>query len=127
MATKRGGVAAKKRLAAVAGMVEAKDTDQGLLHQAGSPETSESDDGFGMNDDDWDVYRDINRVEDMGFEEEDEEDREKIDQIERQIADIDPEFTWKMLQAGSKIQTEADFQVPLFVDQFRPTEILFEP
>ena len=95
MASKRGSLATKKRLAAVAGMVNANDTDKLMHHKPG--ESTSSDDGFGMNDEDWDVYRDINRVDDLGFEEEDEEDKEKIDLIERRIADIDPEFTWKML------------------------------
>ena len=48
---------------------------------------------FGYEDDDWDVYRGINK----DHQDEDEEDTEAAHVIEKQIAEIDPTFTFMML------------------------------
>lgn len=106
----------------MAGLIEANDNDKITHHVGGKNE--DDDDAFGINDDDWDIYRNINTT---GFNDEDEEDQEAVNLIEKQIADIDPSFTYMMLQANSKMPTEKDFQIRLQVDQFRVPEILFQP
>lgn len=52
-----------------------------------------NDDMFGMEDEDWDIYRGLNkdRID------EDEEDQENVTMIEKQIAEVDPSFTFRML------------------------------
>jgi hypothetical protein len=48
---------------------------------------------FGYEDEDWDIYRGINKV---AFVDEDEEDQEAIMAIEKQIADVDPHFMYRI-------------------------------
>ena len=74
-----------------------------------------------MDDNDWDVYRSLNK----DHQDEDEEDQEQIMQLEKQIAEVDPNFMFTMLQANTKMPSEEDFQVRLHVDQFRISEIIF--
>ena len=65
---------------------------------------------FGYEDEDWDIYRGINKV---AFVDEDEEDQEAI---EKQIADVDPHFMFRINQANTKMPTEEDFQIRMHVD-----------
>ena len=52
---KRGGTAAKKRLKQMAGMINANEDDAPVYHNGSDHDDSEGE--FGLNDDDWDVYR----------------------------------------------------------------------
>lgn len=46
-------------------------------------------DNFGAADEDWDVYRGIQKD---GFSEEEEDDQQALNELEEQIADLDPKF-----------------------------------
>ena len=69
--SKRGSLSNNKRLTQMAGNINANDTDKIMHHHPGD---KVEDDNFGFADEDWDIYRSMNRVEYMGYEEEDEED-----------------------------------------------------
>jgi hypothetical protein len=57
----------------MAGLIEANDNDNTTFHQPGK--AKKDDDMFGMEDDDWDIYRGINT---NGFNDKDEEDQETV-------------------------------------------------
>jgi len=64
----------------------------------------EGDDNFGLADEDWDAYRNISKEQ---FEEEDEEDQNGLNELEEQIAEMDPEFPLMLM--GKKVATAEDF------------------
>ena len=66
--TKRGSLANKKRIQAMAGMIEVNENENQTHHQPGK----EKNDEFGMADEDWDIYRGLNK----DHMDEDEEDLE---------------------------------------------------
>ena len=72
-------------------MMHAQDTDKPVYQN----NVTYDDDNFGIQDEDWDVYRQLQAKENQI--EEDEEDQEQISRIEKLIADVDPSFTLKML------------------------------
>jgi hypothetical protein len=66
----------------MAGMIEVNENENQTHHQPGK----EKSDAFGMADEDWDIYRGLNK----DHMDEDEEDLESVNQIEKLIADVDP-------------------------------------
>lgn len=84
---KRGSMRNKSRLKVMAGMVNAIDSDKTQFLHPGADKKDGMDDNFGVDDQDWDVYRDINKG---GFDDENEEDQEAVNSIEKLIADVDP-------------------------------------
>ena len=102
--SKRGSITNKRRLQVMAGLIQVNENEDITHHQPGKE--NDKSDMFGMEDDDWDIYRGINKMQNF---EEDEEDQESIAQIEKQIADIDPQFHYMMHQANTKMPTEEDF------------------
>ncbi|KAM3143564.1 hypothetical protein pb186bvf_004326 [Paramecium bursaria] len=83
------------------------------------------DDDFGLDDKDWELYRDINKDGDS----EDEKLKYKLQDIEAELKDIDPEFSTKILKSISNIhQLGMELnQVMLSVDRVRCQEIYFQP
>ena len=85
---------------------------------------SEEDD-FGINDEDWQVYKTIAKP---GYEEDDEEeDLQALDEINEKIAEVDPNFRCLYHEAEQKELGAEDFQLRLSTDRFRGAEILFQP
>jgi len=82
-------------------------------------------DDFGINDDDWQVYKTIAKP---GYEEDDEEeDLQALDDINEKIAEIDPNFTCLYNDNEQKTLGAEDYQLRLSTDRFRGAEILFQP
>ena len=85
----------------------------------------ESDDTFGVNEGDWQLYKDISK---HGFEEgEEEQDQQALEDINEQIAELNPNFTWLFNDDQKQQLTEEDFQLRLVTDRFRGAEIMFQP
>lgn len=82
---------------------------------------SEKDD-FGVNDEDWEVYRGISR---HNLSEDEEEDHNQLNELEAQIMEIDPNyFKYNEGYVQNSILSKHLF---LGVDQFRGTELIFQP
>ena len=86
----------------------------------------EEDDNFGMNDDDWQLYKTIAKP---GYEEDDvEEDVQALEDINEQIGEIDPNFGCLFDDTEkNKEFTAEDFQLRLSTDRFRGAELMFQP
>lgn len=88
---------------------------------------NESDeDDFGINDEDWQVYKTIAKP---GYEEdEEEEDLQALDEINEKIAEVDPNFNCLYNDnEQNRVLGAEDFQLRLSTDRFRGAEILFQP
>lgn len=79
-----------------------------------------------MNEEDWQVYKTIAKP---GYEEDnEEEDVQALEEINEQIAEIDPNFTCLYNDKDKqRLFTDEDFQVRLSTDKFRGAELLFQP
>ena len=86
-------------------------------------EKEHGNDDFGMEDEDWDVYREIQKD---GFSEDEEDDQDNLAALEDQIAELDPKFNM-LLYSTNKMPTADDFQVRLWTDRYRGSEILYQP
>lgn len=103
------------------------------------------DDGFGANDSDWQIYRQIRRDE-LSDEEEDERDQERLAAIEKKLEEYDAEFysvlaeemsqkatIIDLLRNGGKVKVleeESDamaYQLHVNVERYRIPEVLFQP
>jgi len=81
------------------------------------------DDDFGKNDEDWEIYREVNK---NNINEEEEEDYNRLHDIENQIAEIDKNYFGNVQQYQYNFYHENDYFI-LGVDQFRCAELLFKP
>lgn len=82
-------------------------------------------DTFGMDDEDWDVYRDIQKDT---FSEDDEEDQQTLNELEEKITELDPEFPlllYKTGPGGHRPATQEDYQIRLWTDRYRGAELIF--
>ena len=95
-----------------------KDSD-GMERGSGSWE----DDDFGKNDEDWEIYREVNK---NNINEEEEEDYNRLHDIENQISEIDKNYFGNVQQYQYNFHQENDYFI-LGVDQFRCAELLFKP
>ena len=128
---KRGSKTAQRRMQMIASLgIEEKPDKKRATRGAALQETQPSapereredgNDDFGMADEDWDIYREIQKD---GFSEEEEEDQGNLAELEDQIADLDPKFQL-LLYSTKKMPTAEDFQIRLWTDRFRGTEILY--
>lgn len=84
----------------------------------------EEKDTFGMADEDWDIYRGIQK--DGGLSEEEDEDEQNLIELEEQIAEMDPRFSNLVYNTTSQ-PTAEDYQIRLWADRFKGAEILFQP
>ena len=128
--SKRGSKTAQRRMQMIASLgIEEKAEKQRATRGAAQenlpkvPEREDGNDDFGMADEDWDIYREIQKD---GFSEEEEEDQSNLAELEDQIADMDPKFQL-LLYSTKKMPTAEDFQIRLWTDRFRGTEILYQP
>lgn len=79
-------------------------------------------DDFGINDEDWEIYRGISR---HNISEDEEEDQNQLNEIEAQIMEMDPNyFKYNENYVQSSILNKYLF---LGVDQFRGAELMFQP
>ena len=81
------------------------------------------DDDFGKNDEDWEIYREVNK---NNINEEEEEDYNRLHDIENQISEIDKNYFGNVQQYQYNFYQENDYFI-LGVDQFRCAELLFKP
>ena len=81
------------------------------------------DDDFGKNDEDWEIYREVNK---NNINEEEEEDMNRLHDIENQISEIDKNYYGNVQQYQYNFYQENDYFI-LGVDQFRCAELLFKP
>ena len=81
------------------------------------------DDDFGKNDEDWEIYREVNK---NNINEEEEEDYNRLHDIENQIEEIDKNYFGNVQQYQYNFYHENDYFI-LGVDQFRCAELLFKP
>ena len=85
--------------------------------------SSWEDDDFGKNDEDWEIYREVNK---NNINEEEEEDYNRLHDIENQISEIDKNYFGNVQQYQYNFYKENDYFI-LGVDQFRCAELLFKP
>nr|CAD7430709.1 unnamed protein product [Timema monikensis] len=82
------------------------------------------DDNFGMRDEDWDVYKVINK--ECGDSDSDEE--QKLLELEEVLRRHDPEFEGSALgRASSSADTAETYQLHVGIERIRTPEILFQP
>lgn len=86
-------------------------------------QSSAVDDDFGKKDEDWDVYREVSR---HNLSDEEEEDQQRLHEIEVQIEEMDPDYYRKYQKYQYDYYRENNY-LPLGVDQFRGPELLFKP
>jgi len=80
-----------------------------------------------MDDEDWHVYKDIQKD---GFSEDDEDDQQALNEIEEKIGELDPEFAVLLYQAAPESHRPVaaeDYQIRLWTDRYRGAELLFQP
>eukprot|EP00158_Paraphelidium_tribonemae_P009883 Partr_v1_DN28990_c1_g1_i1_m25609 putative chromatin remodeling complex subunit (Arp5) len=139
MMASRKGQAAYSRMKTIASLASGDD-----LTQSGRKKKrqAEDDDGFGMDDTDWLVYRDIKNE----AESEDEDDQKKLDHYEDLLLQYDPEFMtdedmelserknslYHRLIHGQSGYTEpndqaAMHQLHMNIERIRVPEIFFQP
>ncbi|XP_016977986.1 actin-related protein 5 [Drosophila rhopaloa] len=83
----------------------------------------EEDDGFGMNDNDWDVYKRINRYND---DSDSDADNEQLLEFEKILSHYDANFD--VSNSNAQAQTAAEnYQLHFGVEDIRVPEILFQP
>jgi len=68
-------------------------------------EREDGNDDFGVTDEDWDVYREIQKD---GFSEDEEDDQNNLAELEDQISEMDPKFSL-LLFSSKKMPTSEDF------------------
>lgn len=115
--SKRGTVQSHKRMQIIA---ELGDEEQ---FSPNKPEKTR--DNFGVDDEDWDVYRDIQKD---GFSEDEEDDQQALNEIEDKISELDKNFNMMLYKAGQEGHRPAkaeDYQIRLWADRYRGAEVLF--
>jgi len=80
-----------------------------------------ADEDFGVNDDDWLVYAEMSAGRD-GVDEEDEDDEQRINELETMLADHDPTSLYLTYEEQAK-----QFQLQLGALRARVSECLFQP
>ena len=78
-----------------------------------------NEDTFGMNDDDWDVYKYINKD---GSDSEDEQDQERLNELEQSLSQYQILLNKLMIGQGQKYQ-----YLPFDTEQIRVPELLYQP
>ena len=83
-----------------------------------------TDDNFGVDDDDWNVYRDIQKDR---FSEDDDDDHAALTEVEEKIAELDADFNLMLYQqgGGQRPQNAEDYQIRLWSDRYKGAELLF--
>nr|XP_006818942.1 PREDICTED: actin-related protein 5-like [Saccoglossus kowalevskii] len=84
-------------------------------------------DTFGLNDDDWNVYKAINKE---AGDSDSEAEQDKLAEVEQLLAEYDPEFQKEMLaqqQVGMTFDLTEYYQLHLGVERIRVPELLFQP
>ncbi|XP_070532455.1 actin-related protein 5-like isoform X2 [Ptychodera flava] len=84
-------------------------------------------DTFGQNDEDWNVYKTINKE---GGDSDSEAEQEKLAELEQLLAEYDPEFqkeTPAQQQVGMVFDIAEYYQLHLGVERIRVPELLFQP
>lgn len=125
--SKRGTIQAAKRMQIIAELGKEEknnENDDGNTKR----NLDQSKDTFGMDDNDWNVYKDIQK---NNFSEDEEDDQQLLNDLEEKLTELDSEFNQILYQVGPSghqrpVQAE-DFQIRLWADRYRGSEILFQP
>mgnify|MGYP001055338876 CR=1 FL=1 len=80
------------------------------------------DDNFGMNEQDWDIYREVQK----DTLEEEEEDKTLLSELDSKIAKVDPTHLVTIGEVARPLTAE-DYQLLIDADRIRPAEVLFQP
>jgi actin-related protein 5 len=137
----RRSLAARERMRLLAQHAGNKGGDDGTGagNGSGGPggrkrDKAKDSDTFGMNDSDWDVYRDMRVRDDGGGESEDDStiDQKRLDSVRAQITDIvpdeeDPTMVRAVGSALLYVPHPFHDEIPIVVDRIRIPEILFQP
>ena len=84
-------------------------------------------DNFGLNDQDWEIYKEINME---GQSEAEEQDQATLNDLEERISSLDEKFNMILYQtgsSGSKPMGAEDYQMRLWTDRYRGNELVFQP
>ncbi|XP_072046069.1 actin-related protein 5-like isoform X2 [Amphiura filiformis] len=113
--TKRRSMASQQRMRTIAQLAQEKSGKKG------------KEDTFGMNDEDWDVYKEINKD---GGDSDSEAEQEKLSELEQILRDFDPKFE-KQTSPQPAYRMTFDlaeyYQVHLGVERIRAPEVMFQP
>jgi actin-related protein 5 len=92
-------------------------------------------DTFGMNDEDWELYKRVGK--DTDGDDEDDEDEAELARINIRLKELDPSFmpSTGLIQGAQTVipsvqqrpLTAEDFRIPLGVERFRAPEIVLQP
>lgn len=137
----RRSLAARQRMRLLAqhagkqGAVEEAAGGGGGKRRRGPAKSKGEDDTFGMNDSDWDVYRDMRVREDVGEEESEDEaakDEERLEQLRGEILDMMPDEEDPTLErpvGSALLYVPHPFpnEFPVVIERLSTPEALFQP
>ncbi|XP_071948092.1 actin-related protein 5-like [Antedon mediterranea] len=112
----------KRSKQAKRGTLEAQERMKRLAQLA--QDTKKKEDTFGMNDDDWDVYKQVSRD---GDDSDSEEEQEKLMELEQLLQDFDPSYEKESNISSSHFNLAEYYQLHLGTERIRAPEILFQP
>ncbi|XP_033119970.1 actin-related protein 5-like [Anneissia japonica] len=107
--TKRGSVEAQERMKRLAQLAQ---------------DTKKKEDTFGMNDEDWEVYKEVSRD---GGDSDSEAEQEKLLELEQILQDFDPSYEKESNPTSSHFDLAEYYQLHLGTERIRGPEILFQP
>lgn len=114
--------ASKERMRLIA---ELAHDDQAAGSVSGRSKEKQKEDTFGQNDEDWHVYRTINREAD---ESDDEKEESELQQLEQLLRQHDTQFADEIIsRPHPEIDTAAYYQLHLGIERFRTPEVVYQP
>lgn len=104
---------------------DTKDKKKGKFNNKNN-KNKENDDDFGINDDDWDVYREISK---HNLSDDEDEEKTLLDEVEGKILEVYPEYEFKALLSNANTNYNSEYYKNCYlgIDQFRPAELIFKP
>ena len=120
----------RKRMALLAQQMGRKERGEGATSGAGDGGGGEKEDSFGLNDDDWQVYKEAalpsRSMVGAEADEESEEEREELARLEEKLLMHDPDYL-SSKPAPPAHPIEHDYQLHLYVDRIRAPELVWQP
>jgi len=95
-----------------------------LADSGKSSKRQKSEDTFGMNDEDWEVYKYISKE---GSDSEYEQDQERLEEIEGFLSQHDLEFNRSRKEEDTVHDVSLYYQLSLDIERFRVPEIIHQP
>ncbi|XP_065913928.1 actin-related protein 5-like [Dysidea avara] len=110
--SKRRSAASHKRMKIISQLAEEVST--------GGRKKKDKEDTFGQNDDDWHIYREINK--DVGDSESEKEEAELVE-----IDKVLSKYGSGLTPSVEKMNTQSMYQLLLGIEQFRVPEVIYQP